>query len=315
MADGRVLVTTARGSLVALKTDDGKELWTADVGQTSDAAPVVSGDTAYVTTWNGGENVDRGVAAIDLADGSERWRAIPDVDVSSAATLAHDTVYVGGSRKRSHVIALDAMDGSERWRFRAGEYASTPAVFQGIAYVSGGKEPTVYALDAVDGEERWRVDVDGRVWGAPTISGETVYIGTRKGTVYALAAADGEELWHIEIGDDVRESLAVTSDMIYVPDRGSIHGLSTDGEGQWSVDASSYVFPPTVAGNSVIVTDRSEAFGLDAATGAEYWRHAVKRRTISDMTFSGIMCEPVVHNHVVYVASLGGDVYALQRPE
>lgn len=313
VSDGRALVTTG-GSLVALSTDDGRELWTADVGHDSDAAPVLSDDTAYVTTWNGGANVDRGVAAIDLADGRERWRAVPDVDVSSAATLSNDTLYVGGSINSRHVIALDARDGTQRWRFQAGQHAPTPAVSRDVVYVGGGSEPVAYALDAADGGERWRVDVDDRVWGAPTISDGTVYVGTRSGTVYALDAADGEEVWHGEIGGDVRGSLAVTGDTVYVPDRGSIHALSTDGEELWSVSASGYVFAPTVAADSVVVTDRSEAVGLDATTGAERWRHEVRERTISDMVFTGITCEPVVHDRVVYVASHGGDVYALQRP-
>lgn len=313
VADGRVLVTSG-DSLVALDTDDGNELWTVAVGHTSAAAPVLTGDTAYVTTWNGGENVDRGVAAIDLEDGHVRWRAIPDVDVSSAATLANDSLYVGGSIHSRHVIALDARDGTERWRFQAGQYAPTPALFRDAVYVGGGSESVVYALEAADGEERWRVAVDDRVWGAPTISDETVYIGTRRGTVYALDAADGEAVWHVEIGGDIRESLTVTSDTIYVPDQDSIHALSTDGEELWTVDASGDVFAPAVAGDSVIVTAGSEAFGLDATTGAERWRHEVDERTISDMVFIGVRCEPVVHDRVVYVASHGGDVYALQSP-
>jgi outer membrane protein assembly factor BamB len=121
-------------------------------------------------------------------------------------------------------------------------------------------------------------------------------------------------MWHVEIGDEIGGSLAVTSDTIYVPDDGSIHALSTDGEELWSVDTSDYAFAPTVAEESVIVTDRFEAFGLDATTGDERWRHEVRERAISDMVFTGIMCEPVVHDRVVYVASHGGDVYALQRP-
>lgn len=313
VADGLALVAVD-GSLVALDTDDGEERWTADVGQSTAAAPAMTTDTAYVPAWNGGDSTDRGVAAIDLADGSERWRAIPGVDVSSGVTLANDTVYAGGSLNSAHVIALDAEDGSERWRFRAGQYAPPPSVSGGVAYVGGGEEHVAYALDAADGGERWRVDVDGPAWGSPTVVDDTVYVGTREGTVYALSAADGGELWRVRVGDDVRESLAATTDTVYVPDMESVHALSTDGETLWSVDVRGFAYAPTVAGDSIVVTDRREAFCLDAVTGTERWRQEVRSRGISDMMFVGIRREPVVHDGIVYVASDGGDVYALQPP-
>lgn len=312
-ADGRVLVATG-GSLVAMDADNGEEHWTVEVGHATGAPPALSRDTAYVTAWNGGESVPRGVTAVDLSDGSLRWRAITDVDVNSAPTLANGSVYVGGSLNSEEVVAVDAGDGSERWRFRVGQYASTPSVVAGTVYVGGGREAVAYALDAADGEVRWRAGVDGPVWGAPTVVEDTVYVGTRGGSVHALATEDGEERWRMGVGRDVRESLAATPDAIYAPDEGSIHALSPGGEKRWSVGASSYVHAPTVAGDALVITDRDEAVCLDAATGDERWRQAVRERVITDMVFVGIRTPLVVHDGVVYVASHGGDVYALQRP-
>lgn len=66
-----------------------------DVGLDTGLAPALADDTAYVTAWNGGQTHDRGLAAVALEDGSEQWRAVPDVGVNSAPTLAGDAVYTG----------------------------------------------------------------------------------------------------------------------------------------------------------------------------------------------------------------------------
>ena len=313
VADGHVLVA-AGGNLVALDADGGDELWDVDVGLDLPAAPAISDDVAYVTAWNGGPDQERGVAAIALDDGSELWRAIPDVDVSSAPTLADGTIYVGGSLNSEEVIALDADDGEELWRFRAGQYATTPAVAEGVVYVGGGSEHVAYALDADEGDELWRFDADDRVWGAPTVVGETVYVSDRSGLLYALDPDDGEEQWHARVGSDVRESVAATDDAVYVPaDEGFVALDADDGEELWTADEIENVHTPAVAGDGIVVT-MGAAGRLDAATGEVTWIHEVETRQIRDVIYNGIWCEPVVADGIVYIATHGGHVYALEEP-
>ncbi|MEY7849951.1 PQQ-binding-like beta-propeller repeat protein [Natrarchaeobius sp. A-rgal3] len=308
VADGQVLVTA--GNLVALDADDGSKRWETDVGHSLEAPPAVTSDTAYVTAWNGGPDTDRGVAAVDLADGSLRWRAIADVDVSTAPTLADGIVYVGGSLNSEAVIALDATDGTERWRFRAGEYATTPAVADGTVFVGGGSEHVVYALEAATGEERWQVETDGRVWGAPTVVDDVVSVGSRDGTVYALGVEDGQERWTASVGDDVPESIAATGERLYVPTTEALVALDTAGTEVWSTESGSRVNAPSVAGDAVVVTDRSAASCLDE-DGESRWTYAFEDRQIDDMVFGGTRSPPGVSDGTVYVASHGGDVTAL----
>ncbi|HKJ59700.1 MAG TPA: PQQ-binding-like beta-propeller repeat protein [Halobacteriales archaeon] len=310
VADGRVVAATG-GNLVALDADSGDVRWDVGVGHSVESPPALTADTAYVACWNGGPQRDRGVAAIDLADGSERWRAIADVDVTSAPTLAADSVYVGGSLHSGEVVAIDAVDGEERWRFEAGRYATTPAVDDGVVYVGGGESPVAYALDARDGSELWRTEVEDRVWGAPTVVEDAVYVGSRSGRVYALAPDDGHERWSVPVGDDVRASVAATDDGVFVASEGSIASLDLDGDERWSVQTRGYAFAPTVASDAVVVTDATAAVCLGADDGGLRWRHEARERQISDMVFTGVRSPPVVADGVAYVASHGGDVYAL----
>lgn len=307
---GDRLLAAASGSLVALDVSDGDVLWETPVGHTLGGTPAVTSEVAYLAAWNGGELQARGVAAIDLEDGTVRWRAVPDVDVTTAPTLADGSVYVGGSFNSEHVIALDATDGSERWRFPAGRRTPTPAVADGLVVAAGGEEHAAYGLDADGGEERWRFETGDWVQAAPTVHDDTVYVGTRDGRVHALAATDGEERWTKRVGNAVRNSVAATDEAVYVPTDRSLVALTPDGTELWSAGPRGSL-PPTVTADGLLAADRSLAC-LDHDDGSERWRHSVPSRTRGDAVFSGIQAPPVVGDGGVYVGGFGGDVIALR---
>jgi lanthanide-dependent methanol dehydrogenase len=88
-ADGKLIYNLLDGHTIALDADDGHELWrtqVADVniGETTTMAPVIVKDEVLVGN-SGGEMGARGwIAALNLDDGSLRWRAYttgPDSDV------------------------------------------------------------------------------------------------------------------------------------------------------------------------------------------------------------------------------------------
>jgi outer membrane protein assembly factor BamB len=313
VSDGR-LVIAAGGKLIALDTADGSVLWAVTVGLDATGPPALTADTAYVTTWNGGESVGRGLVAVDLADGTLRWRAVPTVDVSTAPTLADGTVYVGGSLNSESVIALDGTDGTEQWRFEAGQYASTPAVDDGTVYVGGGDRQVLYALAEDSGEERWRVKTDGQMWAAPTVVDGTVYAPSRSGRLYALATADGTEQWTVDIGSEVQSSVAVTEDCLYVSSRDRFVALDSAGTEQWDTNIERG-HPPTVTDNAVVVAGGDAARCLDPTDGTERWRQRGIERTISDMVFAGIKTAPAIADGTVFVASHGGDLRAITANE
>lgn len=121
---------TFAGTLFRLDRTTGESRWSTDIGHDSASTPAIYEDTVYVTVWNGGQDVERGVAAVDAKPGDVRWRGMTDAEVTTSPAVTEDGVFVGGGYETPTVAGFDH-DGTERWRHTPGEYASTPAVSGG----------------------------------------------------------------------------------------------------------------------------------------------------------------------------------------
>jgi len=198
------------GNLVKLTLDDGDEAWTVDAGHDSVSAPAVHDGVVYLTVWNGGASVPRGLVAVDAAEGTERWRALTDNDLNASPTPTDDAVFVGGGHENSEVAAVEH-DGTVRWRRDLGVYAAAPAVVDGRAIYATGESGSVVALDAETGETVWEQSVDGRTTAAPAVVGESVVVADETGTVRRLDITTGEERWHATVDGRIDHSVAVDS--------------------------------------------------------------------------------------------------------
>jgi len=96
VVDDRVYVSFG-GKLVQLDRATGQRQWITDVGHDGSSTPAVYDGTVYVTVWNGGENEDRGLAAVDADSGDITWRALTDADINSSPAVTEDGVLVGGA--------------------------------------------------------------------------------------------------------------------------------------------------------------------------------------------------------------------------
>jgi len=310
-ADDRLLVTT-NGELHAVAPDDGSELWATEPGH-GGGNPAVTDDTAYVTR---GYTPDAGISALDLTDGSERWRSPSVFDVTSAPTLVDDTIYVTILRDTEFntgaVLALDAGDGSIRWEFdEPGQMASTPAVADGTVYVGGGNEGRVYALDAASGETQWVTDTADWMRLPPTVVGDTVYAPSDfADRLYALDTTDGTERW--SVGLSVTASVAATSDTVYVPTYEGVAALDAEGVTRWQETFSDTFLsnPPVVAGDTLCVTGE-HALCLDRSDGGVHWEQTVEEGANDDVIVDSTSCEPIVADDAVFVGTAAGDVYAI----
>ncbi len=77
--DGKIILHQADTSLVALNSEDGKEVWKAvngdpKKGETGTSAPLVVGDMVYVGISGGEFGVQCHVTAYNMADGKMAWR-------------------------------------------------------------------------------------------------------------------------------------------------------------------------------------------------------------------------------------------------
>jgi eukaryotic-like serine/threonine-protein kinase len=292
--------------------------WKYRAGGQITSAPVVAGDTVYVT--NG----------------------VQTPDSKNAAT---------GSWARAMAHAVDALTGKVRWSVRIeGGSESSPAVAAGTGgedrgrVYFGSRYGLVYALDAHTGEQIWAsrayirdnesavsrgfpAGLGVNIVSSPAVDHGTVYIGGGDCGVYALDAARGTVRWTYQanqellpgragtrplrpgmiVAPQVRSSPAVVDGVVFIcgPD---LHLYALDaatGQPRWSSRLRSHA-SPAVSDGMVYVGGLQ---ALDAGTGTPRWQHQA-----ADLTFGGHQ-PPAVADGVVYLAAAtgrrGGAVVAL----
>jgi outer membrane protein assembly factor BamB len=140
VADGRVFIGARDGFFYAIDAVSGKQLWRGDHKVSwINASPAVQGDLTIVGSSDG-----RFVQAVDVASGSERWRAATGGIVWGSAAVAGGVAYVGDGT--GTLYALDVTTGTERWQWRAGGgLFSSPVLADSTIYV-GSDDGGVYAI-------------------------------------------------------------------------------------------------------------------------------------------------------------------------
>jgi outer membrane protein assembly factor BamB len=187
-----VIYLTGNGSVYAFDAATGKLNWLSSPPGGAAQAVAVADGLVYVTIQ--GHGPGRGlVDALDAATGQARWQSDllsggtdPGVDPNSSPTVANGLVYIGSGN--GGLAAFDAATGHVHWVTSptAGSTGSSPAVAQGIVYMTGD---AVYAFDAITGRTRWRSNPIGAFNAdPPLVANGVVYIASqdRDGKVYAF---------------------------------------------------------------------------------------------------------------------------------
>lgn len=187
---------------------DGTERWHRPLGgapsnsNLGTAHPVVVEGTVYAPTGSTTSHTDarEGLYALDVADGSERWRYEVPSDVRGwtfAPAYADGTLYC--AVLDLGVVALDAADGTVKWERRV-PVTGPPTVGEGRVFASvdpsGSDRSGVVGLDATTGEVTWRTVGDGTWLGrsVATAAG-LVFHRERLSDIVCRDAATGEERW------------------------------------------------------------------------------------------------------------------------
>jgi len=257
-------------------------------------SPVVVGGTVYA----GGD----GLFALDAADGSVKWRTMPDEAVYGPAVVG-GTVYAGSSQgERSRIRAFDADEGTVRWsfedrlegpRFRP-VIVTDETVYSTVNY--GNERPStpsdgrLVALAADDGEKRWSISLEGSHNPPPAVNGTEVYVAgtedshacavdSRQGPIDNLFGESPDRNWRTDAPISPEVPPAVADDKTYYGDRDlstsvvdgvpsiEIHALSTDnGSVEWHEPLGFDVPTPSVTDDRVYVTNTVTA-AEDSDTG------------------------------------------------
>ena len=187
-ADGDAVVAPfSSGELVALRSDNGRVLWSETLSPIRRTDPV-----SAIPHIKGGAVIDRGVVyavshsgrmiAIDLRSGSRVWEQ--PIGGTQEPWVAGEFIYVLSSS--AELVCLSRRDGRIRW---------------------------VVKLQRYENEEKHR---DPIVWSGPVLAGDRLLVAGSNREVWSLSPYTGERLGRIKVSDAVYIQPAVANETVYI---------------------------------------------------------------------------------------------------
>jgi len=257
-----------------------QSLWTFSHSNTYFSFLTVAEGTVYT-----GSLYQWDLWALDARTGGVRWHyPFPSNDGEPAA-VANGVVYFSACPD-ANLHALDANSGQLLWTHPQHMCGTSPAVVNGVVYVSAG---AVYALDAGTGAELWTAPYGG---GRVAVANGIVYSGWE--WFYALDAGTGALLWSFPANPGVYGGVpSVANGIVYVPAQLTLFALNaTTGALIWSYTPGTNIANNVAVANGLVYLGITNSLvALDAGTGAVRWTYA-------DPNGVG---NPGVANGVVYV--------------
>jgi outer membrane protein assembly factor BamB len=281
------LVASHRGGHLALEWPLSKA-WSVSIGTGADlgtlmASPIANQDSVF------GVTPDAQLTAVDLKDGSIRWRSEiePRTDKTQPAVS-------GG-------LALD--DG------------------QIFAHAGGN---ILVALDEDDGTPLWQMRFDLPLMGGPTAIDGRVAVTDLDGRLFVLSASNGEILWSRVGNPEATRVLGASSpaihnnELVLTGNDAELSVLTLErGELLWGDDLSvrtprtaldninSIVANPVYDGNMVLAGSMSGRFAAyNSQTGSLSWEIGVATHQ-----------QPWVAGKTIFTVSAKGRVYAIRRQD
>lgn len=263
--------------VLAFSAVDGHRVWS--VHTIGDDMPSAAIDGASVYFANG----DARAYALDLHDGSMRWKAeLPGVPTMASATLddgrlfvsfCHNAPYYCGTR------ALEERTGRTLWTNPHGGSDCTPTVDRGSVFVvssdveegrfhTGGRE-TVAAIDERNGRTRWvrtfpaapytYIASSERQIAGTAFNGVLFQSIANLNRVVAIDERTGNILWSAPTSGSVKMSPVIKGERVYFGDTEGIFYAVDRGTGRIEHTVSYLqpfsVSPPIVAGGTLFVAD------------------------------------------------------------
>ena len=179
--NGWLVVTTASGSVLALRAKDGSIIWRRDLGSTAVARPALAADRVYIP-------IAERIIALKIEDGSVVWeRRIGGVP--NEVLALDDRVYVGSTDNYLYCLKSDA--GALDWRWpTGGDVVGQPiADEQKVYFVS--LDNVLRALDRRTGNQRWRRPLPLRPRAGPVRSGDLLVVSGVAPSLRMYAMKDG----------------------------------------------------------------------------------------------------------------------------
>ncbi|MCZ8236148.1 MAG: outer membrane protein assembly factor BamB [Inhella sp.] len=309
----RFTVADSSGTVVALRAQDGGELWRAQVGDKLAAGVGSDGRFAAVVTRN--------QELVVIEAGQVLWRKAMKSPVMTSPLVAGERVFVQAVDRSVH--AFDAQDGRKLWELaRPGDALLLAHPGGLIPYKDTlvvGQGPRLAGVDPLRGTMRWEANLanprgTNEVERLADVVGPLVRVGDLicgrafQSAVGCLSAARGSLVWNRQnagsVGVGASPELVVGSDAL----SRLTAWRTTNGESLWTSDEFErrQLTAPLVVGKGVWVGDfQGYMHWLDTATG--------KAQARLQAGSSPIVTAPVaLADGTVVVVGKDGGVHALR---
>jgi outer membrane protein assembly factor BamB len=205
---GRLIFANGDWHAYALRADNGKELWSTQLGGISTMANAVKAGRAVVVAVCG---EDTESVALDSTTGKILWKS-PYGHCDATPAYADGKIFLNdvlpgdtSLQKITVIAALDAQNGKPLWSYRAktqglwsiigsDEVAVAGTYAYGTYYQAAPLEDEFIAFDAQTGKIRWRFHTSGPAKMSPVVQNGRVYVGDTAGLFYTLDARNGKVL-------------------------------------------------------------------------------------------------------------------------
>ncbi|MCT9097040.1 PQQ-binding-like beta-propeller repeat protein [Haloarchaeobius sp. HME9146] len=203
------VVVISEEHVVGFDPATGAELWTGPTGDphSFNGSPVVADGIAYVP-------FGLSLYAIDVSDGTVRWKHTTGEETVGTPAITDGTVYYGD--EDTYVYALDAATGAERWRYKTEAHVRCNVTVADGRVFTATWDGEVLGLDTTTGERSWSY----RIGGVPELvasDGANTYVATDN-RLYAFDPETGVACWSTgEYAGSYDSGLAVADGRVYVP--------------------------------------------------------------------------------------------------
>ena len=213
-------------------------------------------------------------------------------------------------------------------RLPSGAPLTTPAVYRGRVYVSGGfRSKELYALDARTGQGAWGLDLDDDGPSAPACAEGVCAINTESCTLFVVDAATGAPRWSWWLGDPLTSAPAIADGRVFAsypvsglgsPQQAASANATANANANPAPPGAFHPAPSPVAGDAApgasplpaSPSQRRRPPGMthalaafDLATGRILWQVWLD---------SDVLSAPAVYGAHVYATSFAGTLYELE---
>jgi outer membrane protein assembly factor BamB len=275
LVDGRLILGSRAGKVVAVDPNEGQILWSVPVSGGIETQALYHPERNQV--YLGSD--DGAVYAVAPQDGAIRWSYQGKGAVANHIEKGPDAVYFASAANR--VVALDAGNGQRRWQYereRPEGFSihghSGPRLAGDVVY-AGFDDGYLVALGAKSGDMRWAhslaaaseqyVDVDT----TPVLISDMVIAASYSGGVYALRPKDGEVVWRM--GVEGVSALRLGTNRFYIASpRDGLAAVNLQGHIEWrqGFSQAGELTAPQEAGPYLVFSgSRSGLYVIDRSNG------------------------------------------------